>query len=285
MNRTRCFLFFFLISSFAFAQSSSAPPDPYKPVLDRLQSITVIPLPAWQAHAANLPHGEDPTLGTSDWQPVKVKEDWKGSRWVSREVPDHRRLLRHPRWRTGIQADFNAVQQVTYTDGQLYGAMDTGVGSPTPLTDGIAWFNLNPSTHSHGLSVQVSGQGYVNSRQNLLYPDVVVNGSGQGYVVFSVSGAAEYPSPGYIAFDSRSGPTGNIRLATVGSAPEDGFTCYPAPSAGYPPPNPPGGCRWGDYSGGAEWDGQFFMMAEYIPPSARDTYVNWGTFVWTASSH
>ncbi len=178
---------------------------------------------------------------------------------------------------SGIAADFNAVQQVTYTNGQLYGAMDTGVGSPTP-TDGIAWFNLNPSTHSHGLSVQVSGQGYVNSSQNLLYPDVVVNGSGQGYVVFSVSGPAEYPSPGYIAFDPRSGPTGNIRLATVGSAPEDGFTCYPEFIGSST-------CRWGDYSGGAEWNGQFFLMAEYIPPSARDYYTNWGTFVWTPSGH
>src|ERR1017187_2189071 len=82
MNRTPFLILLLFISSFAFAQSSSAPPDPYKPVLDRLQSITVIPLPAWQAHAANLPHGEDPTLGTSDWQPVKVKEDWKGSRWL-----------------------------------------------------------------------------------------------------------------------------------------------------------------------------------------------------------
>jgi len=182
---------------------------------------------------------------------------------------------------TGLQADFNAVQQVTYTDGQLYGAMDTGIGSPTPNADGIAWFDLNPSTHDRNLSVQVSSQGYVNSSQNLLYPDVVVNGSGQGYIVFSVSGRAEYPSPGYIAFNSGSGPSGNIRLATVGSAPEDGFTCYPAPPANYPPF---GGCRWGDYSGGAEWNGQFFMMAEYIPPSARDTYVNWGTFVWTAQS-
>ena len=89
MNRTRCFLFFFLISSFAFAQSSSAPPDPYKPVLDRLQSITVIPLLTWQAHAADLPHGEDPAINTSDWQQVKAKEDWKGSRWLrlTSEVP------------------------------------------------------------------------------------------------------------------------------------------------------------------------------------------------------
>ncbi len=50
MNRTCCFLLFFLtISGFIFAQPTSAPSDPYKPVLDRLQSITVIPLPTWQS--------------------------------------------------------------------------------------------------------------------------------------------------------------------------------------------------------------------------------------------
>jgi alpha-mannosidase len=89
MKRTRCFLFFLVVSGFAFAQSPSAPPDPYKPVLDRLQSIAAIPLPTWQAHAADLPHGEDPAINTSDWQQVKAKEDWKGSRWLqlTSEVP------------------------------------------------------------------------------------------------------------------------------------------------------------------------------------------------------
>ena len=71
-----------LVATPASAQSPSPSTDPYKPVLDRLQSITVIPLPSWQTHAADLPHGEDPALTTSDWQPVKLKEDWKGSRWL-----------------------------------------------------------------------------------------------------------------------------------------------------------------------------------------------------------
>ena len=44
MNRVRYILFFLSLASiFTFAQSPSAPSDPYKPVLDRLQSITVIP--------------------------------------------------------------------------------------------------------------------------------------------------------------------------------------------------------------------------------------------------
>jgi alpha-mannosidase len=69
-------------SACALAQTVSAPADPYKPVLDRLQSITVIPLPNWQIHAADLAHGEDPALSTPDWQDVKLKQDWQGSRWL-----------------------------------------------------------------------------------------------------------------------------------------------------------------------------------------------------------
>ena len=83
MHRTLRLLAVLLTSACAFAQTASAPPDPYKPVLDRLQSITVIPLSSWQAHAADLAHGEDPAaLNTSGWTEVKLKEDWKGSRWL-----------------------------------------------------------------------------------------------------------------------------------------------------------------------------------------------------------
>jgi len=89
MHRTLRLLAVLFTSACALAQSASAPADPYKPVLDRLQSITVIPLPVWQAHAADLAHGEDPAVSTSGWQEVKLKEDWQGSRWLRQtfEVP------------------------------------------------------------------------------------------------------------------------------------------------------------------------------------------------------
>ena len=78
-----------------------------------------------------------------------------------------------------------------------------------------------------------------------------------------------------------SGPEGPINIAAAGAGPEDGFTCY----AFFVGPTY-GGCRWGDYSGGAVWNGQAYMMAEYIPNVPRtDIYNNWGTFVWSASTH
>src|SRR5271167_3102173 len=82
MHRTLRLFVVLLTCACALAQSTSAPADPYKPVLDRLQSISVIPLPGWQAHAADLAHGEDPAQSTSGWQEVKLKQDWQGARWL-----------------------------------------------------------------------------------------------------------------------------------------------------------------------------------------------------------
>lgn len=175
-----------------------------------------------------------------------------------------------------LQADFNAVQEVTYSGGTLYAELDTSVGSPSAPTDGAAWFTLSPSLGSGGVSAQIVKQGYVASSQNFLYPNIVVDSSGNGFMVFTVSGSAEYPSAAYVTFKANAGPVGTVHIANAGAAPEDGFTCY---IPGY------GGCRWGDYSGGAVWNGRAYLMTEYIPATPRDIMTNWGTFVVSAPTH
>jgi hypothetical protein len=173
----------------------------------------------------------------------------------------------------GLQNDFNAVQEVTYTAGNLYAELDTATGSGSAATSAAGWFKIAPSTTSNGMSAQIVRQGYVATSQNIMYPDIVVGPSGNGFLAFSVSGSAEYPSAAYTNFNANSGPTGPVIIEAAGNAPEDGFTCY---ITGY------GGCRWGDYSGGAVWNGTAYLMTEYIPPtSQRDFYTNWGTFVWS----
>jgi len=179
-----------------------------------------------------------------------------------------------------IQNDFNAVQEVTYTDGNLYAELDTASGAPMTLPSAAAWFIIQPYASDHGVFANLSRQGYVATSQNLMYPDIVVNSEGNGYMDFSVSGSAEYPSPAYVSFDGRSGPEGSVNIPAAGAAPEDGFTCY----AYFVGPTY-GGCRWGDYSGGVVYNGTAYLMTEYIPPSARDTYTNWGTFIFSASAH
>lgn len=178
-----------------------------------------------------------------------------------------------------LETDFNAVQETTYSAGQLYTELDTAtVTSSDSGHAGIAWFDLAataPTAASPQVTASVVKQGYVATSDSLLYPDMVVDGSGNGYLDFSMSGHSNYPSAGYVAVTGGQ-PSGPIHLAASGTAPEDDFTCYP------PFATPATGCRWGDYSAGAVWDGRVYMMTEYIPPTPRDTESNWGTFVWSA---
>jgi alpha-mannosidase len=140
MNRTRCFLFSLLASCFTFAQSPSAPPDPYKPVLDRLQSITAIPLATWQAHAADMPHGEDPALGISDWQQVKAKVDWKGSRWLRLTFEVPAQLNGYSLQGTRISLDLHvssddAIQVSVFSNGNMVGRTDEDGQVPITLIE------------------------------------------------------------------------------------------------------------------------------------------------------
>jgi len=178
-----------------------------------------------------------------------------------------------------LQTDFNAAQETTYSAGQLYTELDTAtVTSADSGHAGVAWFDLAPTaptTASPQVTASVAHQGYVATSDSLLYPDMIVDGSGNGYLDFSMSGPSDYPSVGYVAVTGGQ-PSGSIHLAAAGTAPDDSFTCYP------PFGTESSGCRWGDYSGGAVWNGRVYMMAEYIPPTPRDTEDNWGTFVWSA---
>ena len=173
----------------------------------------------------------------------------------------------------GIQDDFNAVQQVTYTAGSLYAELDTATGSGSSTLAAAAWFKITPSTSNNGVSAQIARQGYVATSQNIMYPDIVVGPTGNGYLVFAVSGPGDYPSAAYTNFNANAGSTGPVVIEAAGSSPEDGFSCYETGG---------GGCRWGDYSGGAVWNGTAYLMTEYIPPSSqRDFFTNWGTFAWS----
>ncbi|HTS38283.1 MAG TPA: glycoside hydrolase family 38 C-terminal domain-containing protein [Candidatus Solibacter sp.] len=91
-------LAFLFIASIAAAQTS---PDPYKPTLDRLQSLTHQTEPEWRVQT-DIPHPEDPSLNDSSWEVAHVKnanggggghadeQHWNGThvfrRWV--QIPE-----------------------------------------------------------------------------------------------------------------------------------------------------------------------------------------------------
>jgi alpha-mannosidase len=94
MKRTHVCLYLvcccFVLPAIAQTLSSNAPVDPYKPTLDRLQSLVTVALPDWRFHT-DVPHPEDPGLSDSDWQTVKAREEWESGprvlrRWI--EIPE-----------------------------------------------------------------------------------------------------------------------------------------------------------------------------------------------------
>jgi alpha-mannosidase len=81
----------FLISSFAGAQvTTNNSSDPYRPVIDRLNSITTLAEPEWRVYG-DVAHPEDPSLDDSGWETMKVEGKWASGtrvlrRWI--EIPE-----------------------------------------------------------------------------------------------------------------------------------------------------------------------------------------------------
>lgn len=173
-----------------------------------------------------------------------------------------------------LQSDFNAVQEVTYAAGKLYGTMSTGFNFGSGQRVGVDWFVLSPSVSKTGISVSMARQGYVRTKQNLLYPAVGVNAKGMGYITFGVAGPGRYPSAGYITFLGTRGTHGPVHLSAIGRKPLDDFTCYAPFSSGQ--------CRYGDYSMAQFYNGRVYMATEYVASQPRDALSNWGTRVFSA---
>jgi alpha-mannosidase len=87
----RALLFCLFLFCFASLRTRAEnAPDPYQPVLDRLSSINVIPIPEW--HVSNdIPHPEDANIDDSSWGTMKLQDKWPiGTRILRRwiEVPE-----------------------------------------------------------------------------------------------------------------------------------------------------------------------------------------------------
>lgn len=152
-----------------------------------------------------------------------------------------------------------------YANGVVYGALDTAMNVTGNIQAGFAWFQVDVAQRP----VQLGSQGYVGAtRENVTYPAIATDPSGNGYVGVTVAGDSYYPSAAYMTWSNGAGP--NLFVSGLGKAPEDGFCEYLYFNcAGTPTPQirP----RWGDY-GYAAWDGtQFFVANEWIAHSCNFT--------------
>ena len=150
-----------------------------------------------------------------------------------------------------------------------------------PTRVGVAYFVVSPTNAAGSFAPSIARQGYVAvNQQNVLYPSIGVNNTGQAVMTFTLAGPDFFPSAAYARVSAATG-AGDVHIAGAGRDPEDGFTGYRAFGGG-------GTARWGDYSAAvAAADGSVWMATEDIPlacssaPQAgcRTFFANWGTFV------
>ncbi len=157
------------------------------------------------------------------------------------------------------------MQQVSYANGKLWGALDTAINpSGGGQRAGIAWFILNPDAG------KVVNQGYLGSTgYDLTYPAIGVTASGRGVMAFTATGDTLNPSAGYAAIDAKAGvSTWDVVPGGQGAAPDDGFTSYKS-QVGNPPRT-----RWGDYGAAAVDGNSVWVASEYVGGSCD--YTDWG---------
>ena len=164
-----------------------------------------------------------------------------------------------------IDTNDTRIQQVMYSGGKLYSALDTSyVPGSGPTRAGIEWFVINPDPAS------VAKQGYLGAvGYDFYYPAIGVNGAGKGVIAFTASGDAAYPGAAFAGFDTNTGVSAwSYVKGGQGAAPDDGFTNYKS-QVGDPPR-----VRWGDYGAAAVDGNSIWMASEYIA-NACD-YTTWG---------
>jgi hypothetical protein len=158
------------------------------------------------------------------------------------------------------------MQQVTYANGKLWGALDTALNPDGgPQRAGIAWYIVNPSTPKVILAGYLGASGH-----DFTYPAIGVTPSGRGVMAFTDMGDTTYPSAAYAPIDALVGvgawadvPGGG------GAAADDGFSGYKQQNF----PNPIRS-RWGDYGAAAVDGNSVWIASEYI--AAACDYTTWG---------
>jgi hypothetical protein len=172
-----------------------------------------------------------------------------------------------------LNSDDDRMNEVYFSQGRLFGAVNTFILGKTAPRVGIAWFQIEPGKTVSPLTAHVVHQGYIAvDNENVLYPSMAINSRGKGVMGFTLSGPGFFPSFAYVRMSTNgAGPT--IHLVAPGFLPEDGFSGYPTFGGN-------GVARWGDYGFAAvSPDGDTWCAGEYIPNRPRVLLANWGTWI------
>jgi hypothetical protein len=182
---------------------------------------------------------------------------------------------------TGVLAtDFDAMQEVQYINGELVGALNTGVNiaGDSAQRSGVAWFVVHPAVSGSAVaaSTHVARQGYLSqSGEYLLYPHINMSPDGGMALVFGLGGPGTFPSAAY----STAAPGGSftsIQIASAGTGPDRAFGATKAFG---------GVGRWGDYSNGEIIPGtqKVWLATQYIH-NRGDGNENWGDRIFEVTA-
>ena len=165
--------------------------------------------------------------------------------------PAHNEVISRP------DSNDTRMQQVTFANGKLWGALDTALNPDGGAQRaGIAWFIVKPDVSTGSLAAKMALQGYLGvAGHDFTYPAIGVTPSGRGVMAFTDTGIATNPSAAYASIDTiiGVGPWADVPGGS-GAAQDDGFTSYKS-QVGNPPRT-----RWGDY-GAAAVDGNSIWIA------------------------
>jgi len=123
----------------ALAQTNQ-PPDPYKPIVDKLESLQTLPLSEWRYHS-DMPHPEDPSVNDADWPTVKLREEWKmGPRVLRRTIEIPEKLngykVRGARMKLDLLFTSNdSIAISVFSNGSLVERCDEDTQQPILLTE------------------------------------------------------------------------------------------------------------------------------------------------------
>lgn len=160
-----------------------------------------------------------------------------------------------------LDTDDDRMQQVVFANGLLYSALTTKLRVGGQAHSGLLYFIVQPGVTGGAASGAIIASGYVAHRGlDLFYPSVAATTSGAAAMTFSLSGAARFPSAGYVPITADFGAM-RIHIAAAGVGPEDGFSGYPPDGAGL--------ARWGNYSAAVADGNNLWMAAEYVPGACR----------------
>jgi hypothetical protein len=181
--------------------------------------------------------------------------------------PAHNEVVSRP------DSNDTRMQQVTYANGKLWGALDTALNPDGGAQRaGIAWYIVNPAA---GFAYK---SGYLGAAgMDFTYPAIGVTASGRGVMAFTATGDAVNPSAAYAPIDALAGlGAWGVVPGGQGAAPDDGFTSYNS-QVGNPPRT-----RWGDYGAAAVDGNSIWIASEYIGQAC--SYTDWGGPFFTGGS-